>query len=90
MSDDFLSQEELERQFKDATATVQGTARLLMTGYNEVEGEAESDLFEVTGAATPTPAKTVLVLKHFLTGDEYKLTIENLSLQKEEENTNGK
>ena len=84
---EFISNEDLERQFNEALAPVQEAGRLIITGLNLVTGDADTDVFTVTDVATPTTAKTVLLLVQAGTGEQYKMVIENL--EPEEENHDG-
>jgi hypothetical protein len=77
---------DLESQFKEALAPPEEAGRLVITGLNLVTGEADTDVFTVSGVATPNEAKTVLLTVQSATGEEYKITFENLSLDKENKN----
>lgn len=83
---EFISNEELEKAFSEAMAPVEDAGRLIITGLNLVTGEAATDVFTVTDVATPSEDKTVLLTTQSASDEEYKITFENLSMEKENKN----
>lgn len=76
---EFVDKDKLEAQFAEAMTPVEQGNRLIITGLNLEDGTAETDVFVVTDAATPSEQKTVLLCRHLGGSEEFKITLEELS-----------
>jgi hypothetical protein len=78
VSEEFISNEALEAQFKEAMAPAESGGRLIITGLDINSGQSDTDVYRVTDVATPTEEKTVLLVEEADTGEQYKFTFEYL------------
>ena len=78
MSEEFISKEALEAEFKEIMNPKLPSGRLIITGPDLNAGVAESNVYEVTDMASPTEEKTVILVSDCETGDQFKFTFEFL------------
>jgi len=78
VSEEFISNEALEAEFKEILNPKLPSGRLIITGMDLDSGMAETDVYKVTDLATPTEHKTVLLVEQAENGDQFKFTFEFL------------